>query len=321
MAMAIFSALQDTRRGIAQVQTTLEGLPTNLEAVCRTSTKEAIHEAITELKEEAFQAVGGNAGRERGFRNGEAEKIISQLVDQLAEQERLKEEEEEDLLQSYAPLEPTVPYTAIASSSMTPVPYTSNSAPTIRSLEAQNPFDPSLGDPFIPSSSSSSRRSSSLRPTSTDAASLLSRRTISSNTHLTSDVDSGTDSATDRSSKNGKKRDRLPPGAILFLPKDPFTNQDLIDPVLASGSFEPFHHSLYEILNCYRISDGLIHDRWSLVDGAHDNVRDPSEPLVILGDVIQLREAIFQQHPERRIEFEMKRKNFREVRNCLLQLS
>lgn len=79
MSVAIFSALQDTRAGVARIETTLEGLPTNLESVCKTSTKEAIHEAIGELKAEAY-AVSGNAeGQRKGFRNGEAEKIISQV--------------------------------------------------------------------------------------------------------------------------------------------------------------------------------------------------------------------------------------------------
>lgn len=79
--------------------------------------------------------------------------------------------------------------------------------------------------------------------------------------------------------------------------------------------------------------DGLIHDRWSLVTGVHSNVRDPAEvrrslvshlsnsnfvkkkqPLLILGDVVQLREAIFQSYPERRSEFQSKRQEYREVR-------
>lgn len=78
MSVAIFSALQDTRAGVARIETTLEGLPTNLETVCRTSTKEAIHEVIDELKAEAY-AVGSGAADGKGFSNGEAEKIISQV--------------------------------------------------------------------------------------------------------------------------------------------------------------------------------------------------------------------------------------------------
>lgn len=66
------------------------------------------------------------------------------------------------------------------------------------------------------------------------------------------------------SSGEGKPRRRkktlgpaIPPGSIVFAPKDPFTEEDLVDPVLAS--------------------DGLIHDRWTMIDGKYDNVRDPSE--------------------------------------------
>ncbi|GAA5867683.1 hypothetical protein JCM3774_003374 [Rhodotorula dairenensis] len=105
MSVAIFSALQDTRAGVARIETTLEGLPTNLETVCRTSTKEAIHEAIGELKAEAY-AVSGGATDGKGFSNGEAEKIISQLVDQLAEQEQLMEDEELLLMSTYPTLDP-----------------------------------------------------------------------------------------------------------------------------------------------------------------------------------------------------------------------
>ncbi|GAA5870905.1 hypothetical protein JCM16303_001625 [Sporobolomyces ruberrimus] len=289
MCCAIFSSLQDTRHGVMKIQTTLEGLPANLETVCRTSTKEAIHEAISELKEEAYQAVGGKGGRERGFRNGEAEKIISQLVDQLAAQERLKEEEEEYLLGDYAPLEPTtIPYSATAgSSSQGPVPYTPVSAPPSR--RASRSISSEVDDPFEPASTSSSRRSSSLRPT-TGTSSIRSQRTLATSTLVPSDLESGTDPATDQ--KRQRKKDKLPPGSILFLPRDPFTNEDLVDPVLAN--------------------DGLIHDRWTLVSTCCENVRDPSEPLLILGDVVQLREAIFQQYPQRRLEFQHKREKFRE---------
>ena len=217
MSIAIFSALQDTRRGVAKIQTTLEGLPTNLETVCRTSTKEAIHEAISELKEEAYQAAGGNGGRARGFRSGEAEKIISQLVDQLAEQERLKDEQEEDLLHDYAPLEPTVPYSAAT------VPYSAANPPALAS-NPETSIDPFDDDPFEPSSSSSSIRGY--------ARQRYRRHTTISASDLES---SSSSAATDQRNKDTRKREKLPPGSILFLPKDPFTNGDLIDPVLANG--------------------------------------------------------------------------------------
>jgi len=333
MSIAIFSALQDTRRGVAKIQTTLEGLPTNLETVCRTSTREAIHEAIHELKVEAYQAVGGAEGRDRGFRNGEAEKIISQLVDQLAEQERLKEEE--DLLRDYTPLiprshsEPTVPYSSIAGPSSQAIPYAPASASSSRrssrlpppsNLSNDNPFEPtSGGDPFEPSPSAPSSPPVSLRPSS-----LASRRTLPS-TIATSDFEragSETDSATDsRSRRSSSKKDRLPAGSIIFLPKDPFTNQDLIDPVLANGPFSFLSSALIECARDaekeFMTTDGLIHDRWSLVNGSHQNVKDPKEPLIILGDVVQLREAIFQSYPERRLEFTKKRQVYREVSRAL----
>lgn len=79
MSVAIFSALQDTRHATQKIQTSLDGMATNLEAVCRDATRDGIHEAIVALKEEAYQATGGGLGRDKGFRNGEAEKIISQV--------------------------------------------------------------------------------------------------------------------------------------------------------------------------------------------------------------------------------------------------
>lgn len=64
-------------------------------------------------------------------------------------------------------------------------------------------------------------------------------------------------------------------------------------------------------------SDGLIHERWSLIDGSFQNLKDPAQSLVVLGDVVQLREAIFQQYPERKLEMQLKRANFRQVKSAL----
>ncbi|GAA6047707.1 hypothetical protein JCM3770_001734 [Rhodotorula araucariae] len=281
MAVAIFAALQDTRAGVVKLQTTLEGLPTNLETVCRTSTKEAIHEAITELKKEAYEAVGGSEGREKGFRNGEAEKIISQLVDQLAEQERIKEEEEELLSTvDYPPLQP--------SSSGPPIPYApAPSAATIRRASTYStPSTATSDDPFEPASS----RSSSLFSRRQSTVTLATSYAPSDGETLVPSM--GDHDASVRSSQSkGKSKDRIPTGAIVFNPTDPFTNAELIDPVLAN--------------------DGLIHDRWSLVTGSHKNLRDPGEPLLIVGDVVQLREALFKSFPERRSEFQEHRQAYR----------
>lgn len=80
IAIAIFSALQDTRAGVNKVQTTLDGMATNLEVACRNATREGLQEAIRELKEEAYCArLGGGGGSAGGFRTGEAEKIISSV--------------------------------------------------------------------------------------------------------------------------------------------------------------------------------------------------------------------------------------------------
>ncbi|GAA5891383.1 hypothetical protein JCM5296_006507 [Sporobolomyces johnsonii] len=303
MSIAIFSALQDTRSGVIKIQTTLEGLPTNLETVCRTSTKEAIHQAIDELKKEAYEAVGGGEGPKKGFRNGEAEKIISQLVDQLAEQERIKEDEELLSTVDYPPLlpsrpssSPPVPYTA-ASSSIPAVPYTPATSRRLSripvSANEDDPFEPtpSALDPFEPAPSI---RTNHTLSTSGDESSLFSRK-LSARTAATSELSDRSSVAKekDKDKVKGKERkDRIPTGAIVFNPKDPFSESDLIDPVLAN--------------------DGLIHDRWTLVEGSHENVRDPADPLLIVGDLVQLREAIFKSFPERRVEMQAKRQAYRE---------
>ncbi|GAA5911040.1 hypothetical protein JCM8208_003965 [Rhodotorula glutinis] len=287
MAVAIFSALQDTRAGVVKLQTTIEGLPTNLETVCRTSTKEAIHEAITELKKEAYEAVGGSdRGPRRGFKNGEAEKIISALVDQLAAQERIKEEEEELL----SPVDGPPPPLPARSTSVPPVPY----APTASTSRRTSSYAPSVAttapdDPFEPATSRASSLFSRRQSTATLATSVV---------HSDGETLAPSLSADDASVRTGKskaksKKDRLPPGAIMFHPRDPFTDAELVDPVLAN--------------------DGLIHDRWSLVGstGTHKNLRDPGEPLLIVGDVVQLREALFKSFPERRTEWQERRQAYR----------
>jgi hypothetical protein len=268
MAVAIFSALQDTRHATTKIQTTLDGMTTNLEVVCREATRSGIQEAIVALKEEAYQATGGGMGREKGFRNGEAEKIISlvsrgarrearrvrraregqangsygivQLVDQLSAQERIKEEEEAraafaagypplmaPMLSSSAP----VPYRS--SSRGPPIPYSSiPSTSHQRSMSGSSPFDPT------PSTSGGSH---------SDQASLFSRRP--GHTATTGSVTSVTPSSSIRSiGSNGQPRerkDKIPVGSIVFNPRDPFTNADLIDPVLANGE-------------AFRLSTGLV---------------------------------------------------------------
>ncbi|BGO97134.1 tetratricopeptide repeat containing protein [Rhodotorula toruloides] len=209
MSIAIFTALQDTRAGVIKIQTTLEGLPTNLSDVCRTSTKEAIHEAISELKQEAYAAVGGSDGRDRGFRNGEAEKIISQLVDQLAEQERIKEDEELLFEAGYAPIEPTKP---------SPVPYTPASSSASRRssqyIPASVPSD--FDNPFEPSSSR--------------ASSISSRRPYSSSLRSSTLVESDSESR----AKGKEPLYEVPTNSVLLSARDASTGADLIDPVLAS---------------------------------------------------------------------------------------
>lgn len=288
MAVAIFAALQDTRAGVVKLQTTIEGLPTNLETVCRTSTREAIHEAITELKKEAYEAVGGGGGDgKKGFKSGEAEKIISALVDQLAAQERIKEEEEELVSPvDFPPGRPSpglpVPYAPAGASSSSASRRTSSYAPSSTTATAA-----ATDDPFEPAPSRASSLFSRRQSTATLATSVV--HSDGENFALTT---SGDDASVRTGKSKGKsKKDRLPPGAIVFHPRDPFTDAELLDPVLAN--------------------DGLIHDRWSLVTGSHKNLRDPGEPLLIVGDVVQLREALFKSSPDRRTEWSERRQAYR----------
>jgi hypothetical protein len=78
ISVAIFSALQDSRQATTKIQSTLEGMQESMEVAVREASRMGLKEAIKVLKEEAFQARGGG-GETSGFRNGEAEKIISQV--------------------------------------------------------------------------------------------------------------------------------------------------------------------------------------------------------------------------------------------------
>jgi len=72
---------------------------------------------------------------------------------------------------------------------------------------------------------------------------------------------------------------------IGFHPIDPITKLDLVDPVLCS--------------------DGLMHDRWSIILSGKPYKHQ------ILGEVKQLREAIFSMWPERKAEYQSRRDNFK----------
>lgn len=89
------------------------------------------------------------------------------------------------------------------------------------------------------------------------------------------------------------------PEGIWFQAKDPISKTELIDPVLAS--------------------DGYIHDRWTLISERPEHPRKPGVPLLICGEVIQLRSAIFAQYPERRDEFLARRASL--VANHWMRLS
>lgn len=101
----------------------------------------------------------------------------------------------------------------------------------------------------------------------------------------------------------------LTSSVIAFNAKDALSNLPLIDPVLGS--------------------DGLIHDRWSLIDSTHDIARG----VRILGDVHQLREALHAD-PKKQDEFGRKRAAYRQravdectatdpkaMRTCIRRLS
>ena len=77
MSVALFSALQDSAVATTQIQTTLDGMQGNIESAIREASDDNLKEIIKVLKEEAYQATGGG-GMTMGFRNGEAEKVISQ---------------------------------------------------------------------------------------------------------------------------------------------------------------------------------------------------------------------------------------------------
>lgn len=58
-------------------------------------------------------------------------------------------------------------------------------------------------------------------------------------------------------------------------------------------------------------ADGLIYDRWSLVNGRLRSSTAQREPLTILGDVVQLREKLFSAYPERKQKLRDLRQTYR----------
>lgn len=101
----------------------------------------------------------------------------------------------------------------------------------------------------------------------------------------------------------------LTSSVIAFNARDALSNEPLIDPVLGS--------------------DGLIHDRWSLIDAKHE----VAQGVRILGDVHQLREALHAD-PRKQDEFGRKRAAYRQravdgctatdyaaIRTCIRRLS
>lgn len=78
MSIATFSALLETQHTTKKIETKLDGMGDNLAQVCREATQSGIQNAIAELKEEAWYARGGG-DVSKGFRNGEAEKLISSV--------------------------------------------------------------------------------------------------------------------------------------------------------------------------------------------------------------------------------------------------
>jgi hypothetical protein len=62
-------------------------------------------------------------------------------------------------------------------------------------------------------------------------------------------------------------------GSIVFVSKDPFNQKDLVDPVLASGESDKTKMVGGATLTCAEATDGLIHDRWTLIEDVHQNMR------------------------------------------------
>ncbi|KAM0792683.1 hypothetical protein ACM66B_002463 [Microbotryomycetes sp. NB124-2] len=284
-SVALFMSLQDVRQSTAKIETKLDDMSTsieNLEDVCREATRSGLQEAIKELKQEAWAVAGAGQGKERGFTGGEAEKIISALVDRLSEQDRIKEEEERTgIAVNSGPTPAYEPSVGSASSIMRSVsPYSARSStPTVayrsnlrRALTSRSA---SAFLPEVESSITHLERSSSV---SSNRAWTMTSDEQSVETDLTS-------------IREGAHSLKFPPGHVAIHTQDPIDQRDMIDPVLAS--------------------DGMIYDRWSLIEKS-DKFSEAEESLVIIGDVVQLREAIYVEFPERRSEANDKRQRYRE---------
>ncbi|KAK4050048.1 hypothetical protein OIO90_005238 [Microbotryomycetes sp. JL221] len=290
-SVALFMALQDVRQATQSIETKIDTMGAsidNLESVCREATRSGLQEAIKELKEEAFQV---SSGREKGFIGGEAEKIISALVDRLSEQDRLKEEEERTGVSAVAGPSPAYqasissnvssPFFAGSSLARAASPYSRSGSLTVAyQSNLRRALTSRSASAFLPEAASSSTSA---------FASLDRSSSISSRWTADSDSDQRT-LETDLTSLHDKAS--VPFGGIIVMTKDPHDQRDMIDPVLAS--------------------DGLVYDRWTLIEHNLTNTRDTTQSLVILGDLVQLREAIYDQFPARRSESHDKRQAYRE---------
>ncbi|KAK4046859.1 hypothetical protein OIV83_005755 [Microbotryomycetes sp. JL201] len=286
-SVALFMALQDVRQSTTQIKTKLDEMGSsidNLEVVCREATRTGLQEAIKELKQEAWAVAGAGKGKDKGFTGGEAEKIISALVDRLSEQERIKEEEERTGGPSASGPSPAYePSTKFSSS----IPR-SVSVCSIRSSTPTVAYRSNLNRALT------SRSASAFLPAPESSTSTLERSRLCAGTRSSTKDWDARSLDTDLTSIRESDFDqgaawKVPAGQVALPFIDPLDQRDMIDPVLAS--------------------DGLIYDRWSLIENVLPTL---SDSLIILGDVVQLREAIYTQSPSRRTESNNKRQLYRE---------
>ncbi|KAL7411716.1 hypothetical protein BDY24DRAFT_395805 [Mrakia frigida] len=283
LAVALFEAVQDTRHIGMQISRQIEGLeadlPGMIKRIVAQANSQTIAQTIQRLRVEEI-ALKPQAGIPDGYGGGEAEKTIQSLIDAL-ETARLTQQEKEER----SATQQRILGGGAANGSSAPFP-------SFYPLPPQNP--PSLQTNMDSSARSHRSDNSSI---SYSTALLTSPNPLNSPGGGGGLVGAPGMGVGLMGGAHGgwtdDKKGYIEAGegdGISFQPVDPISKLELVDPCLAS--------------------DGYIHDRWTIITNRPEHPLRPGVPLRILGDVVQLRSAIFQRFPERRDEFLARRASY-----------
>ncbi|CED85329.1 Tetratricopeptide repeat-containing domain [Phaffia rhodozyma] len=297
LGVAIFESLQDTRHISMHITRQIEGLEADLPGMIKRIVAQANSETIEKtiqrlrIEEDALKPLqgsyggngrpGGGSEFRSGYGGGEAEKTIQSLIDALETQRQAQIEKEErqaanDRISSSHGAQQSTGY------------------PGQLQQPSNLPIAGPTGGPFSHQPPQAVLRDdASLRSTRSDSTTTLG---ASGGLNISGIVLPGSmgEKAVTSSEKHGAWGEdaKNEGGGISFHPIDPISKMELVDPVLAS--------------------DGFIHDRFTLLTHKPNHPTKPNEPLRILGDIGQLRTAIFVRYPERKDECFSRRAQFTE---------